>query len=439
MIITAHLPTPPRGHGPGAATGRSGAEFTVASPGGHAVLSPRSPGGGRFGGVRVALVAEQFLPHMNGVTHSVLRVLEHLRAGGHDVVVVAPSYAPAPLGGLVEDVVEDLDGVPVHRLPAVPLTGYPDVRVAGGTVARVRRLLERFRPDVVHVASPFVLGRRAILAAHQLAVPCVAVYQTDVPGYTAKYGAPFLEQLLWARVRAMHNLATLTLAPSSAAVGQLVEHGVRDVRIWRRGVDTVRFCPQHRDEQWREEVAAGRRIVGYVGRIAPEKQVEDLAAVADLPGTRLVVVGSGPEEESLRRRLPGAHFAGFRTGADLARIMASFDVFVHPGEFETFCQTIQEAMASGVPVVATGRGGPLDLVDSSRTGWLYPPGDLAALRGRVADLVGDDAKRAAFGAAAHAAVQDRTWHALGEELLGHYRSAVELSARARAPRHRWPV
>lgn len=386
--------------------------------------------------MRVAVVAEQFLPHLNGVTHSVLRVVEQLGARGHDVVVVAPSYDPAPLGRRTEEVVEELGGVPVHRLPALPLTGYPDVRVAGGTVARVRRQLERFRPDVVHVASPFVLGRRAILAAHQLGVPSVAVYQTDVPGYAAKYGAPFLEQLLWGHVRSMHNAATLTLAPSSSAVGQLVAHGVRDVHLWRRGVDTTRFCPRHRDERWRAEVGGGRRIVGYVGRIAPEKQVEDLAAVADLPGTRLVVVGSGPEEEALRRRLPGAHFTGRRSGADLARIMASFDVFVHPGEFETFCQTIQEAMASGVPVVATGRGGPVDLVDSSRTGWLYPPGDLTALRGHVADLLGDDAKRAAFGAAAHAAVQGRTWDVLVGQLIEHYDRAVALGAREHGSRSR---
>ena len=104
--------------------------------------------------------------------------------------------------------------------------------------------------------------------------------------------------------------------------------------------------------------------------------------------------------------------------------MASFDLFVHPGEFETFCQTIQEAMASGVPVVATGRGGPLDLVENSRTGWLYQPGDLAGFRARVMDLMGDDAKRRAFATAAHASVQGRTWPALSAELVRHYRSVI---------------
>jgi phosphatidylinositol alpha 1,6-mannosyltransferase len=120
-------------------------------------------------------------------------------------------------------------------------------------------------------------------------------------------------------------------------------------------------------------------------------------------------------------------FTGFLGGGELARAVASFDLFVHPGEFETFCQTIQEAMASGVPVVATGRGGPLDLVENSRTGWLYKPGDLAGLRAHVMDLMGDDAKRRAFAAAAHASVQGRTWSALSAELVQHYKEVVSTS------------
>jgi phosphatidylinositol alpha 1,6-mannosyltransferase len=186
-------------------------------------------------------------------------------------------------------------------------------------------------------------------------------------------------------------------------------------------VDTARFSPDRRDDGWRASVApAGHRIIGYVGRLAVEKQVKDLAALTGIPDTTLVVVGDGPQRAALEQALPDAVFTGFLGGGDLARAVASFDLFVHPGEFETFCQTIQEAMASGVPVVATGRGGPLDLVENSRTGWLYEPGDLSALRGHVLDLVGDDAKRRAFGTAAHASVQDRTWPALCGELVNHY-------------------
>lgn len=374
--------------------------------------------------MRIALVAESFLPQMNGVTHSILRVLEHLQARGDEVLVICPS-------GQDTGVPDEVYGARIHRLPALPLAGYTNVRVAMGGVARVKRILAGYAPDVVHLASPFVLGWRAVQAAHQLGIPTVAIYQTEVPGYAARYGVPYLENWAWNRVEQIHLLATRTLVPSTFALQQFRGRGIPRVSMWRRGVDTARFHPAKRDDGWRAAVApAGERIIGYVGRLAAEKQVEDLAVLADLPGTRLVIVGDGPQRAALEAALPGALFTGFLGGEDLARTVASFDLFVHPGEFETFCQTIQEAMASGVPVVATGRGGPLDLVENSRTGWLYEPGDLAGLRARVADLAGDGAKRRAFAEAAHAAVQGRTWHALGEELVTHYR---EVSTGAPAP------
>ncbi|MFE4544697.1 glycosyltransferase family 4 protein [Arthrobacter sp. NPDC056727] len=368
--------------------------------------------------MRIAIVAESFLPLMNGVTHSILRVLEHLQERGDEVLVIAPSTSDA-------DVLDVVHGAFVHRLPSVPLAGYTNVRVALGGVYRVKRILADYAPDVVHLASPFVLGWRAAQAAHQLGIPTVAIYQTEVPSYAARYGVPFLENWAWNRVENIHLLASRTLVPSTFALNQLRGRGILRVGMWRRGVDTARFAPGKRDDGWRASVApGGERLIGYVGRLAVEKQVEDLAVLADVPGTRLVVVGDGPQRAALEEALPNAVFTGFLGGEELARAVASFDLFVHPGEFETFCQTIQEAMASGVPVVATGRGGPLDLVENSRTGWLYEPGDLAGLRGHVMDLMGDDAKRRAFAAAAYASVQGRTWPALCAELVRHYKDVV---------------
>lgn len=369
------------------------------------------------GSVKVAIVAESFLPEMNGVTHSLLKILQFLASRGDEVLVIAPS-TPEDAPGTVE-------GAAVHRLPAIPVTGYRTIRVAVGGVARVKALLADFGPDVVHLASPFVLGWRAVRAAKQLGIPTVAVYQTDVPGYAAKYGMPFLENWAWSRVERIHMAATKTLAPSSDSVNQLRGHGIPRVELWRRGVDLERFHPGKRSPAFRSRMApGGERIIGYVGRLALEKQLEDLSALAGIPNTRLVIVGDGPRRQALQELLPDAHFTGFLGGEELAAAVASFDLFVHPGELETFCQTIQEAMACGVPVVATGRGGPVDLVDSSRTGWLYQPGDLAQLRGYVTDLTGDDAKRAAFGAAALAQVQGRTWEAVCSRLVGLYGEAM---------------
>lgn len=138
-------------------------------------------------------------------------------------------------------------------------------------------------------------------------------------------------------------------------------------------MDTARFHPEFRDAALRRELAPdGELLVGYVGRLAPEKRVDLLSGAAELPGVRVVVVGDGPSGPALRTALPGARFLGRRTGADLARIFASLDVFAHTGPFETFCQTVQEAMASGVPVIGPAAGGPLDLVDHGRTGLLVP-------------------------------------------------------------------
>ncbi|CUW27111.1 MULTISPECIES: glycosyltransferase family 4 protein [Streptomyces] len=362
--------------------------------------------------MRVVIVTESFPPDVNGVAHCALQTARHLVDRGHHPLVVAP--APAPGSG------PDTEApCPVVRVPSLPLPGYPQVRVALPS-RRLAAALVAHRPDVIHLASPFVLGVRGMAAAARLGIPAVAVYQTDLAGYARTYmGAG--EAAAWRRIRSVHGAADRTLAPSSAARSDLEEHGVPRVRLWPRGVDTVRFRPEHRDEALRRELAPnGEPIVGYVGRLAPEKHVELLSGACALPGVRVVVVGDGPSRPQLTEALPGAVFLGRRTGADLARIFASLDLFVHTGPFETFCQTVQEAMASGVPVVAPAVGGPLDLVDHGRTGLLVPPFDAAAVQEAVRALAADPARRAAYGAAARATVEGRTWAAVGDQLLTHY-------------------
>jgi len=211
-------------------------------------------------------------------------------------------------------------------------------------------------------------------------------------------------------------------------------------------VDTTRFAPSRRSGALRGEWArgvgelvvggagelvvggagelvahgAGELVVGYLGRLAPEKHVERLAALSDLAGVRLVVVGDGPERARLQHLLPRAVFTGQLVGDELAAAMASLDVFVHPGEHETFCQAVQEALASGVPVVAADQGGPRDLVVNGRTGYLVDVTCFAAgLRAAVTALAQDDLRRH-FSLAARRSVLRRTWPAVCDELVGHY-------------------
>ncbi|MFE3495957.1 glycosyltransferase family 4 protein [Streptomyces sp. NPDC059175] len=359
--------------------------------------------------MRVVIVTESFPPDVNGVAHCALQTARHLAARGHAPLVIAPAAAGT----------DPAAPCPVVRVPSLPLPGYPQVRVALPS-RRLTAALTAHRADVVHLASPFVLGARGMGAAARLGLPAVAVYQTDLAGYARTYvGAG--EGTAWRRIRAVHASADRTLAPSTAAVRDLEAHGVPRVRLWPRGVDTVRFRPGRRDGALRRELAPnGETIIGYVGRLAPEKCVELLAGACGIPGVRVVVVGDGPSAPALPAALPGAVFLGRRTGDDLARIFASLDVFVHTGPYETFCQTVQEAMASGVPVIAPAAGGPLDLVDHGRTGLLVPPRDPRSVRDAAAALIADPARRESYGRSGRSTVEGRTWDVVGDQLLGHY-------------------
>jgi phosphatidylinositol alpha 1,6-mannosyltransferase len=254
----------------------------------------------------------------------------------------------------------------------------------------------------------------------------VAVYQTDMPAYARVYGTGRLgEAAAWRWLRKIHNAAGRTLAPSAASAASLREHGVQRIWLWGRGVDTERFDPARRSPLLRHELApGGELLVGYIGRLALEKRVDLLGQVAAMPGVRLVVTGGGPAEAALRRALPQALFLGPRYGIELATIYASLDVFVHAGACETFGQTLQEAAASGLPVVAPAAGGPLDLVDHALTGYLVAPGDAGALADAVARLARDPQLRLAMGRAGREKMTGRSWRVLGDQLIAHYAAVL---------------
>ncbi|MXQ67566.1 glycosyltransferase [Actinomadura rayongensis] len=370
--------------------------------------------------MKVAIVTESFLPRVNGVTNSVCRILEQLAAGGHEALVVAPRPGP-----------DGYAGAPVALVPGVALPFYSSF-VVGVPARRVTSVLRDFRPDVVHLASPLVLGTSGLAAARRLDVPAVAVFQTDIAGFARRYGLRATDPLIWWWLRRLHTGAARTLAPSTPVAAELERRGFPRVHLWGRGVDRRRFHPRHRSAALRARLAPrGEVLVGYVGRLAAEKRPALLAHLADLPGVRLVVVGDGPEERSLRRRLPDAVFTGFRTGTELSELMASLDVFVHTGADDTFCQTVQEALACGVPVVAAAAGGPLDLVRPGVNGLLYAPDDAEGLRAAVVTLAADAALRRSMGLRALESVHGRGWDTVCAELVGHYREVVHGAAPGR--------
>ena len=359
--------------------------------------------------LRVLVVTESFLPQVNGVTNSVRRVLEHLASEGHVAEVFAPTGP------------ESYAGFPVTIARGASLPFYQGFRIGLETRRRLRAVMIRFQPDVVHIASPATLGYQAARAARELGIPTVAIYQTDLVGFAERYGIAGGVAAMTRLTRMIHLAVDRTLAPSTASVRQLEAMEIHGLARWPRGVDLEMFDPAYRDARLHTELAPnGESLVGYVGRLAPEKELELLAHVDRLAGVRLVIIGGGPEEARLRALLPGAAFLGVLHGEELSRAYATLDIFAHTGRHETYCQAAQEALASGVPVVAPRAGGPIDVVDEG-AGFLYQPGNGTELAAYVAQLVDDPKLRAQVAATAHRSVQGRSWQAVNDRLVEHYR------------------
>lgn len=370
--------------------------------------------------MRILIATESFLPRSNGVTNSVLKVGTNLKNMGHDVQILAPGKGPFEIQGL------NVDRVPSISIDSLAQVDFPTIRVK-----EIANRINRFQPDVLHLASPFLLGDQARRVAKQYQIPSVAIFQTDVAGFVNHYGLSRISTLVERRIRKIHSTVDLNLAPSTHSKAYLENLGIGNIKIWGRGVDTGQFNNSYRSESLRQSWGADENtiVVGFAGRLAPEKCVENLRILHNLESragkkVQLVIIGDGPSRERLASHLPYARFTGHLSGEQLGQAMASLDVMVTTGEKETFCQVIQEAMACQVPVVAPATGGPLDLVEPGFNGYLYKPGSLDELRNAVQTLIDNPQQIIEFGQNGENMVRNRTWLSLTESIIGHYETAI---------------
>jgi glycosyltransferase involved in cell wall biosynthesis len=376
--------------------------------------------------VRVALVTENFLPKLDGVTRTLAMLLEHLRTRGHQAIVVGPAGAPRRYAGF-----------PVFGAKGIPLPFYPELRALIPPPG-LGDWLAQFDPDIVHTADPMLLGVAGIAWARRVRIPLVASYHTNLAAYCAHYRLGAFEPAVWAYRRLLHNQCGATLCPSPSTARELVRRGFSNVGQWSRGVDAQLFNPARRSSAWRQRVAPGAaHILLYVGRLSHEKNLDALvaayAAVAT-DQTHLVLVGDGPARADLERKLAGrrASFTGYLAGDALAEAYASADVFAFPSLTETFGQVVQEAMASGLPVVGFGADGVRDLVCAGRDGLLAPAGDSATYAELLRSVLASSELRAELGGRARAAAERRTWAGVMDGLLATYEEMIETRRRARA-------
>ena len=367
--------------------------------------------------MKVAIVTESFLPQVNGVTNSVLRILESLGASGHEALVIVPESSGTP---------KEYAGHKVKTIPALPIQNVIPIGMPIGLPnRRLEHLIDGFSPDVIHLASPMLLGMQAAKIAKKLGIPTLSVYQTDMAGFASHYGFEIAHSSLRKFVGKIHSQTDRTLAPSRSACYELKSQGVPEVYLWQRGVNHELFNPEARSESLRKywDPTGKRTIIGYVGRLAKEKRISDLKYLDRDLSNLLIITGDGPANEKLKKELPNAIFMGHKNGKDLAEIFASLDLFIHPGPNETFCQAVQEALASGIPSIVPRTGGPADLVTHGRTGYVIDISDASQLNQTV-NLHHDRSDRKQMRIAARDSVSMRTWNRINNELKAHYQDVI---------------
>jgi glycosyltransferase involved in cell wall biosynthesis len=295
---------------------------------------------------------------------------------------------------------------------------------------RVGRALRKFEPDLIHAVNPFVLGSGAPFYSHRMGVPLVASYHTNVTTYARYYGLGIGERAGRWWTRTLHNRAQVNLCTSETTRKYLGENGVERLQVWPQGVDTRRFHPMKRSEDWRFKLSGGHPdapVLLYVGRLGREKNIGSLKGVLRaVPDVRLALVGDGPARGELEKEFAGmpAVFSGTRRGAELTAAYASADALVFPSTTETLGLAMLEALSSGLPVVAARAGAAHEVVEEGVNGLLYEPEDRDSLVETVRRVLEDEDLRVRLREGARATAETRDWEAATRALRGYYEMAL---------------
>lgn len=374
--------------------------------------------------MRVALFTDTFAPQINGVTMTLNRLVQYWQRQGIQSLVYAPDY-----DGQGEDSPE------IRRVPSLPFPLYPECRIPMSGYAGIERELLAFKPDLLHLVTPFTLGLIGHRFGRHHHVPMVASYHTNFDQYLDYYRLPFLKQMYWSYHAWFHSACVRNYCPSTATKALLARNGIKDLEIWSRGIDAGEYAPELRNPRIREKygIAGGKMLLLYVGRVAPEKDIEVLlngyktlpSDVAEL--VHLIVVGDGPLISKIASDSSGITFTGYLRGRELAEIYASCDLFVFPSATETFGNVVLEAMASGLPVIGAEAGGVTDIITHMKNGLLCPPHLAEGFRDGISMLVRNEDLRLQMARFARINAVRRDWDSIFTELTKSYRSVIEQS------------
>jgi len=377
--------------------------------------------------LRIALYSGNYNYVRDGANQALNRLVGYLLRQGAAVRVYSPTTStPAfpPTGDLVD-------------VPAIAIPGRGEYRFSLGLSPRLRRDLKIFSPNVIHVSSPDVGGHRMVSWARARKLPVLASVHTRFDTYPRYYNMAWGEPAVEAILRRFYRRCDALVAPSESMAQVLREQRMNyDISIWSRGVDRAIFDPGGRSPEWRRSLGIGddEVVIGFLGRLVMEKGLDVFSDTIDelkrrkVPN-RVLVVGEGPARDWLEARLPGAHFAGFQGGEDLARAVASMDVLFNPSVTETFGNVTLEAMACGLPVVAAIATGSESLVDDNVSGRLIRPGAIHQFAEALKAYVEQPELRTRHGAAGEKRSLEFSWDAINQEVADTYLRLIRQRGR----------
>lgn len=373
--------------------------------------------------LRVAIFTGNYNHIQDGVSLTLNRLVAFLEEQGIPVIVFGPT---------VDEPAIDHEGefVPV---PSVPVPGRPEYRITVGFPEKAQRRLREFNPTLIHLATPDVLGFRAMRWGQANNIQIVASYHTHFTSYLKYYNLDMLKMLGWKYLAWFYSQCKHIYVPSPSMADELNEEGIDEgIRIWARGVDTEQFNPDFRDMEWRRSIGFedDDKIVTFVSRLVWEKNLQTYVdTVKRLQQThsniKAMIVGDGPAKKELEHMLPEAHFTGFITDDDLSRAYASSDVFLFPSETETFGNVTLEAMSSGLPCIVADATGSRSLVESGVNGFLAAPRDTQAFAECIAKIVDDSDLEEKMGEAARQKALAYSWENVNGKLLKNYQEALD--------------
>lgn len=364
--------------------------------------------------MRIAIVTESFLPSTDGIVTRLVNAIRYMKSQGHDILVIAPD-----LGKI------SFTDARVAGIRSVTLPFYKSRRFSLPS-ARVKQILEDFRPDIVHAVNPLLLAASGAKYAKQLGIPLIASYHTNIPKYIRYYHFPgFIESILWKYILFQHKRADINLCTSKSMKKELEAHGIPNLHDLIQGVDTVHMHPHFYDADMRRRLMQGdneRYLLIFVGRLAAEKEIEKIKPLLDTRrDIALAIIGDGPDRERLEKEFQGTHalFTGFLYGEELSKAYASADAFIFPSVTETLGLVILEAMASGLPVIAAESGPTMEQVQHMKNGVIFQNGDLQSMLNAIKVLDNKELLQAMKRNARQEA-EKYSWDNASKQLLDYY-------------------